>query len=84
MRPCHGRGHGFESRPVRKIGELVERLNTPVLKTGILETVSGVRIPDSPQVVFFVPLNWDICLDVKRNKLKDTLSVVKSFSDNRK
>ena len=20
------------------------------------------------QVVFFVPLNWDICLDVKRNK----------------
>ena len=31
-------------------GELVERLNTPVLKTGIPETVSGVRIPHSPPV----------------------------------
>ena len=31
-------------------GEVVERLNTPVLKTGILERVSGVRIPPSPPV----------------------------------
>ena len=35
----------------RRNGELVERLNTPVLKTGILETVSGVRIPDSPHLL---------------------------------
>jgi hypothetical protein len=27
---------------------MAERLNAPVLKTGILETVSGVRIPVSP------------------------------------
>jgi hypothetical protein len=49
-----------------------------------LRIVMGSTPTPSPQVVFFVPLNWDICLDVKRNKLKDTLSVVKSFSDNRK
>src|SRR5580704_14960506 len=30
------------------VGEVAERLMAPVLKTGIPETVSGVRIPPSP------------------------------------
>ena len=32
-----------------KHGGVAERLNAPVLKTGILERVSGVRIPPPPQ-----------------------------------
>ena len=37
-------------RPSRKAhsGGVAERLNAPVLKTGILERVSGVRIPPPP------------------------------------
>jgi hypothetical protein len=33
------------------VGEVAERLMAPVLKTGIRETVSGVRIPPSPPVL---------------------------------
>jgi hypothetical protein len=32
-------------------GGMAERLIAPVLKTGILERVSGVRIPVPPQIV---------------------------------
>ncbi len=38
---------GFESSCLNK-GELVERLNTSVLKTDKHVSVSGVRIPHSP------------------------------------
>ena len=34
---------------------MAERLKAPVLKTGIRETVSGVRIPPSPPLLFI----WD-------------------------
>ncbi len=33
-----------------KHGEMAEWLNAPVLKTGVLERVSGVRIPLSPPI----------------------------------
>ena len=35
-------------------GEVAERLMAPVLKTGIPERVSGVRIPPSPPVLYFL------------------------------
>jgi len=34
---------------------LAERLNAPVLKTGIVERLSGVRIPDSPHFILIIP-----------------------------
>jgi hypothetical protein len=35
-------------------GEVAERLMAPVLKTGIPERVSGVRIPPSPPCTFII------------------------------
>ncbi len=52
---AEARFHGGTTRPGRVLyrsgslsGEVAERLNAPVSKTGIPATVSGVRIPPSP------------------------------------
>ena len=46
-------GRGFDPHPVHKrdesLGEMSEWSNEPVLKTGVLVRVPGVRIPLSPQ-----------------------------------
>ncbi len=45
-------GRGFDPHPVHKrdesLGEMSEWSNEPVLKTGVLVRVPGVRIPLSP------------------------------------
>ena len=40
----------WQNEQMQLTGEVVERLNTPVLKTGKGESPSGVRIPPSPPV----------------------------------
>ncbi len=47
---------------------MAERLNAPVLKTGILETVSGVRIPVSPQIYMMLEFKTPIPVIVEGNK----------------
>ena len=47
---------------------MAERLNAPVLKTGILETVSGVRIPVSPQIYMMLEFKMPIPVIVENNK----------------
>ncbi len=47
---------------------MAERLNAPVLKTGILETVSGVRIPVSPQIYMMLEFKMPIPVIVEGNK----------------
>ena len=50
-------GRGFDPHPVHKrdesLGEMSEWSNEPVLKTGVLVRVPGVRIPLSPLKLAF-------------------------------
>ena len=47
---------------------MAERLNASVLKTDILETVSGVRIPVSPQIYMMLEFKTPIPVIVEGNK----------------
>ena len=52
--PCMQAVSTYNQRGPADGGEVAERLMAPVLKTGIVERLSGVRIPPSPPCTDYI------------------------------